>query len=130
MILPYHPSVITRYHPKPDPLSRLKGRRADWTGRAVEVFGRAGKEVAILPPRFYEECCEELGIGAEERRRTFPSTGFLAIAYAMDKFRRTEWAISLFGFGWRGWKRTDWEMERKWVERRIGRSDAASNLSS
>jgi hypothetical protein len=119
VILPYHPSVIARYHPKPNPLSRLKGRRADWTEKAVDVFGAAGKEVTILPPDFYEECCEELGIGAGERRKTFPSTGFLAVIYAMREYSPAGWAINLFGFGWQGWKRHDWEAERKWVKAKI-----------
>ncbi|WP_163267855.1 glycosyltransferase family 29 protein [Chelativorans alearense] len=119
VILPYHPSIIARYHPKPNMLSRLKGRRADWTERAIEVFGAAGKEVAILPPVFYEECCAELGIAAGERSRIFPSTGFLAIVYATRKFSQDEWRIRLFGFGWEGWKRHDWEREKMWVERQI-----------
>ncbi|WP_173931998.1 glycosyltransferase family 29 protein [Chelativorans sp. Marseille-P2723] len=116
VILPYDRQVIARYHPKPNFLSRLKGRHEDWTAKAIEVFCGQGKEVAILPTSFYELCCDELRIAPEERRQAFPSTGFLAIVYAMKEFPRTEWPISLYGFGWCGWKRHDWRAERKWVE--------------
>jgi len=119
IVLPYHPAVIARYHPKPNVLSRIKGRRADWTEKAMSVFGQEGKDVTVLPPQFYEECCEELGIGMENRRRLFPSTGFIGVRYALVKFPTTGFAVHLYGFGWEGWKRHAWDAEREWVAARL-----------
>jgi hypothetical protein len=119
IILPFHPAIVARYHPKPSVLSRLMGRRADWTVPALQHFGKAGKEVSVLPPQFYEDCCEELGIGVKERRRRFPSTGFIGIRYAMVNFPADHSAIRLYGFGWEGWKRHAWDAEREWVKQRL-----------
>jgi hypothetical protein len=120
IILPYHPSIIAKYHPKPNPLSRLKGRKADWTAETLQMCREAGKEVLVLPPEFYEESCAELSIAPAERSRVFPSTGFLGIRYALANFPAPEWRIEIRGFGWTGWKRHDWESEKKWVERHLG----------
>ena len=116
IILPYHPSIIARYHPKPNLLSRLKGRKADWTAETLQMCKAAGKEVLTLAPEFYEESCEALGITPQKRRAVFPSSGFLGIRYAMLNFPEPQWQIGICGFGWEGWKRHDWQRERQWVE--------------
>lgn len=120
IVLPYHPQIIRRYHPKPNLLSRLKGRKADLTWEIIRAAGHLQKQVTILPPSFYEGGCAELGIYEEERRNVFPSTGFLGILYAMRQFPSLERKISLYGFGWKGWKRHPWDAEREWVSSRLG----------
>jgi len=122
IILPYEPSVIARYHPKPNVLSRIKGRKADWTGEAVAMFEQAGKAVAVLPAAFYEKCCETLGIAVGQRRSIFPSTGFVAIVHALERYPAVEWRVEICGFGWHGWKRHDWQAERIWVDRQMAAS--------
>ena len=121
IILPYHPSIIARYHPKPNLLSRAKGRKADWTAEAIAMFGAAGKEITVLPAEFYEACCEELEISADERTTLFPSTGLIGIRYALHELGAPPAAISLYGFSWQGWKRHAWDRERAWVETKLGR---------
>lgn len=116
IILPYHPSIIARYHPKPNFLSRLKGRRADWTGETLAMCGEAGKEILILSPKFYEESCAELGIARTARDSVFPSSGFLAIRYMLQEFAGKPGEIELYGFSWKGWKRHDWDKERDWAQ--------------
>jgi hypothetical protein len=119
IVLPYHPLIIARYHPKPNPLSRLRGRRADWTAPAIEVFGRADKQVTLLPPQDYDAACAALGIAERERTRLFPSTGFIGLAYAVRRYPPPDWRVKIAGFAWQGWKRHAWEAERAWVEARI-----------
>lgn len=116
IILPYHPSIIARYHPKPNLLSRLKGRRADWTAETVDLCRQAGKEILILSPEFYEESCAELGIAQAARNQVFPSTGFLGIRYMLQEVAKTPEEIVLYGFSWQGWKRHDWDGERDWAQ--------------
>jgi hypothetical protein len=118
IMLAYHPTVIARYHPKPNPLSWLKGRRTDWTWRIIEVFGELGKSVTILPVTFYEESCDDLGLELAQRYKVFPSTGYLGTRYALDRFPAPEWRIELLGFSWAGWKRHDWAGEEDWMRRK------------
>ena len=120
IVLPYHPAIIRRYFPKPNPLSLLKGRRADWTLAAIESFGAAGKDVRVLSTRFYDEGCDALSLPQAQRRTVFPSTGFFGIRFALEHFAVDAWRIELCGFTWEGWKRHAWADERRWVSERIG----------
>ncbi|MBN9044527.1 MAG: glycosyltransferase family 29 protein [Rhizobiales bacterium] len=119
VMLAYHPSIIRQYHPKPNFLSRLKGRRSDWTMETIEVVGGAGKEIRIMPPQFYVEGCRELGVSAENMHRVFPSTGFFGIWYMLGKCPPEQWNVKLCGFTWEGWKRHAWGDERSWVEEKV-----------
>ena len=118
-MLAYHPDIIRKYHPRPNIFQRLQGRRADWTMQAIELLGRAGKEIRIMPPQTYIAGCGELGISERHMHKVFPSTGFLGIRYALARFPASEWDVKLCGFGWEGWKRHDWQNERAWVENKI-----------
>ena len=118
-MLAYHPYIIRKYHPRPNVFQRLQGRRGDWTMQAIELLGRAGKEIRIMPPQTYTDGCNELGIAGRRMRKVFPSTGFLGIRYALSRFPASEWDVSLCGFSWEGWKRHDWQSERAWVENKI-----------
>ncbi|MGN6549126.1 MAG: glycosyltransferase family 29 protein [Pararhizobium sp.] len=118
--LVFHPAIIAAYHPKPGPIARLKGRRHDLTGLAIDVFGAAGKPVRVLPPAFYERGCEVLKIAGIDRRRRFPSTGFLALLDTVDHLPPDS-EIRAYGFGWDGWKRHGWAEERSWFEEQVRR---------
>jgi hypothetical protein len=120
IILPYRPSIIAKYHPRPNLLSRLKGRKSDWTAETLEMCKKAGKEALVLPPDFYEESCAELGISQSDRSRVFPSTGFLGIRYALGELAGSPDEIELYGFCWQGWKRHDWDKEHAWVKAKLG----------
>lgn len=119
VVLVYHPGIIRKYHPRPNILSRMKGRRADWTMQAIELIGSAGKEIRIMPPQFYLDGCAALGVSGPRMREVFPSTGFLGICHVLSKFPAGEWDVKLCGFSWEGWKRHAWQDERRWVEDQI-----------
>lgn len=119
VMLAYHPGIIRDYHPKPNILSRLKGRRSDWTMRTIDIVGAAGKEIRIMPPQFYIDGCVELGIPEPKMREVFPSTGYFGIRYILETFAREEWDVKLCGFSWEGWKRHAWADERRWVEDKV-----------
>ena len=116
VVFAYHPQVISKYLIKPNPLSWLKGRRADWTLKALDMFGKAGKEVLILPSTNYENGCAELGIPMDQMRKVFPSTGYFGIRYILQTHPSDAWDVTLCGFSWAGWKRHAWADERSWVE--------------
>lgn len=119
LVLPYHPAIVRRYFRKPSWLSRLKGRRADWTLAAIEAFGAAGVEIRVMPPHFYEAGCRALGLPPERLREVFPSTGFFGIWHALEHFPPGEWRVELCGFSWKGWQRHAWGDERDWVARHV-----------
>ena len=114
IILPYAPSIIEKYHPQPDLVRRLTGRRLDWTREAVSMFARANKLVSVLPDATYYRCCEELQIDERSRKLFFPSTGFIAIQHCLQTY--PSWRLEICGFTWEGWKRHNWQAEKGWVE--------------
>lgn len=119
VMLAYHPSIIRKYHPRPNFLSRLKGRRGDWTMQTIEVVGSAGKEIRIMPPQFYLAGCKELGVTEENISKVFPSTGFFGIWYMLEKCPQESWDVKICGFTWEGWKRHTWGDERSWVKQKV-----------
>ena len=119
VMLAYHPSIIRKYHPRPNFLSRLKGRRGDWTMQTIEVVGSAGKEIRIMPPQVYLAGCKELGVTEENISKVFPSTGFFGIWYMLEKCPQESWDVKICGFTWEGWKRHTWGDERSWVEQKV-----------
>lgn len=121
VILAYHPIIIDRYFPKPNALSRLKGRREDWTFATIMALGAIGKTSTVFPASFYMEGCRELGLPQDKMGIVFPSTGYFGIFHILRHFSPAEWTISLCGFSWAGWKRHAWADEREWVEDKVRR---------
>jgi hypothetical protein len=119
VMLAYHPSIIRTYHPKPNLLSRLKGRRSDWTARTIDLVGAAGKQVRVMPPQFYLDGCAELGIPHDRLQSVFPSTGYFGIRYILQMVASESCDVRLCGFSWEGWKRHAWADERRWVEEMV-----------
>lgn len=119
VILAYHPIIIDRYFPKPNALSRLKGRREDWTFATIMALGAIGKTSIVFPASFYMEGCRDLGLPQDKMGTVFPSTGYFGIFHILRHFSPAEWTISLCGFSWAGWKRHAWADEREWVEDKV-----------
>ena len=119
ILFAFHPTIIKRFHPRPNFLSKLKGRRADWTKEAIYYFGNADKQIRIMPTQMYFDVCAELEIKPEQMKRVFPSTGFFGIWLMLQTHLAEDWRIKLCGFSWEGWKRHDWTGERDWIETKI-----------
>jgi hypothetical protein len=119
IVLPYHPSIIRDYHPRPNLLSRLKGRRADWTEQTSEKIAALGKTASVLPREFYLSTCDELGLARGQLHTVFPSAGILGIRYALQEFKSEQWQVGYCGFSFEGWKRHAWPNERAWVAQKV-----------
>jgi hypothetical protein len=121
VVLASHPTAVEKYAPKLSLLARLKGRRAEWTWACINMFGNAGKMVAVMPVSDYEAGCRELGLEPSEllKVRTFPSTGYFGIRYALQQCPADEWDVEIAGFSWQGWQRHAWADERSWLERKV-----------
>jgi hypothetical protein len=120
VIFASHPIVVAKYSKKQSLWARLKGRRSDWTWASLNMFGAAGKMVAILPVSEYEAGCRELGLEASTlvERGVYPSTGFFGVRYALEQCPKEEWDVEIAGFSWQGWQRHAWVDERSWLERK------------
>lgn len=114
IILPYHPSIIARYMPKPNPLSYLRGARADQTQACVKACNSARKDYCILGAETYLEVCDELKYDKKKMHSCFPSSGIMIIHYLMAA-KESETQIDLYGFGFTGWKRHDWATEKAYI---------------
>jgi len=119
VFLAYHPKIVRKYFKKPNVLSWLRGRRADWTKATIAMFSEAGKTVALLPPSYYEAGCAELGLTRNKMTSVFPSTGYFGIRYALERLTADEWDVEIAGFSWDGWRRHTWGDERAWVMRKV-----------
>ncbi|MEP7452201.1 glycosyltransferase family 29 protein [Phyllobacterium sp. SB3] len=119
IILPYHPSIVKRYHPRPNFLSRLKGRKADWTAETLKKIEALGKKATILSAEFYYETCQILEITDAELGSVFPSSGILAIRYVIETLQPELTQIHFCGFSWQGWKRHSWGNEQRWVDKQV-----------
>lgn len=119
IILPYHPSIVRQHHPQPNFLSRLKGRKADWTAETLKKIEALGKKATTLSAEFYYETCQILDISTDDLSKVFPSSGLLAIRYAIETLRTDSTRIEFCGFSWQGWKRHSWGNEQHWVDEQI-----------
>ncbi|WP_235912067.1 hypothetical protein [Mesorhizobium xinjiangense] len=121
VILLSHPTAVEKFGLKPNWWQRVRGRRAEWTWASLMMYGNAGKMIAVLPPNEYEEGCIELGLDPSMvlENRTFPSTGYFGIRYALARLPADEWDVEIAGFSWQGWHRHTWGDERAWIEQKV-----------
>lgn len=112
IVLPYHPEVIASYMLKPSWLSRLKGRKSDWTDICRLAALECNKELEIVPTQVYIDACRILGIDCS-RKEYFPSSGFIAILRALERWQSHDDSITIFGFGFFGWKKHLWAQEKE-----------------
>ena len=116
LAFPVHPAMLRRYHPEPSIAEAEAGDRNDWTGPALEHFGKLGWSITVLPATHYTAACDALGLTEEERHGRFPSTGFLAAHWLLTT--QSGARIRTFGFTWEGWESHSWSAEREWFAAR------------
>ncbi|MAO82232.1 MAG: hypothetical protein CMH82_16525, partial [Nocardioides sp.] len=95
LVMTYHPDIIRYYMPQPNLLSRLIGRRNDWSALCEKIAAERGKETETLPAELYRAACEILGIDIE-REAFFPSSGFLAVLRELQDAPQTS-RLEIFG---------------------------------
>ena len=119
IFLPYHPDIISRYMPKPNIFSWMKGRRADLTSLCKRAAHANGKSIDILDSNSYLEVCNHLGIMHNHRCSIFPSSGILLIFHSLKMNPSVGLVIRLYGFGFAGWKGHNWQAEKNYVNKLI-----------
>ena len=115
IVSPYSPEIIRSCMKQPNILSRLKGRRSDWTNVCREIARKSGKEFEVLSSEEYYKSCALLSIRGTWRD-SIPSSGFLSVQRELARKVDRE-PIHVFGFGFRGWKRHHWEGEKHQLQK-------------
>ncbi|TPW28165.1 glycosyltransferase family 29 protein [Pararhizobium mangrovi] len=109
ILLPIHPDKDERIAP---PLSAAERADPDGANHADEArmrFSAAGKEVIVVDEAVFLAACAVIGHPRIERAMPAPSTGLIALIWALSTFDEP---IDVFGFGFDGWQGHRWAMER------------------
>ncbi|MGL3605019.1 hypothetical protein ACSV9I_00745 [Rhizobium sp. G187] len=115
IVFPYNPEVAARYLKRPNWLSLLKGRRADWSGDCAKICLSSGKSLRAVSTQNYEDICKALGIDVSAKN-LFPSSGVLALFDVLNAGTEVRVPVHMIGFGFAGWKRHAWAMEEAYVK--------------
>lgn len=118
LVLPYAPTIIKTCMKAPNILSRMRGRRHDWTPVCENVARKSGKDLEIIPASDYWSACDRLEISGFSRDFV-PSSGFLAMQRALASRPEGQRVIHMFGFGFRGWKHHHWAHEARETSKEV-----------
>lgn len=94
------------------PFSSKAFSRADYRKHIIKRNNFHGKEIVSFSNELYTACCDELGID-RDAMTLYPSTGYLAIKYVLQRFMALDTRISLIGFTFNGTNCHKWINERK-----------------
>lgn len=123
IILPYHPSILQKYHRQPSWFSAcFKGKKVDGTHEALSYFGQKFP-VTVLSHHFYLQCCKLLNIQEDELKDKVPSTGFMAILHYLNT--QPDSPIYIHGFSWQGWEGHDWDSEKNYIQQLLNEGKVA-----
>jgi hypothetical protein len=90
----------------------------DYTDGYAEYCRETSKVLHVVPAATHEAVDRELA-AFDPAPYVVPSTGLVAIAEFLARFRQAGDHISVVGFGHRGWEWHPWQAERQWVDARI-----------
>lgn len=113
ILLPIHPAKDDLYRP---PLTEAERHEPDAVNMAdamALMLRGTGKRVGILPPELFLKACRIIGYARPERGMAAPSTGLIALLWALESFDLT---IVATGFGFDGWPGHRWAAERAFFE--------------
>ncbi|MCK5930934.1 MAG: glycosyltransferase family 29 protein [Fulvimarina manganoxydans] len=113
ILLPIHPAKDDHYLP---PLSAAERGEPDARNHAadmVSMLERSDKAVTVLSPEIFLKACRIIGYERPERGMAAPSTGLIALVWALQTF---DMPIAVSGFSFEGWPGHRWEAERAFFE--------------
>ncbi|MDY8108151.1 glycosyltransferase family 29 protein [Fulvimarina sp. 2208YS6-2-32] len=110
ILLPIHPDKDELIDPPLTREERLDPDARNYAREAHAMLGeRSDASVSILPARHFIEACRTIGQIRQERRMPAPSTGLIALHWALATCRSP---IDVTGFRFDGWPGHRWEAER------------------
>lgn len=113
ILLPIHPAKDNHYSP---PLTEAERGEPDARNHAdamVSMLERSGKSATILSPNLFLKACRIIGYERPERGMAAPSTGLIALVWALGTFDKP---VAATGFGFDGWSGHRWKAERAFFE--------------
>lgn len=93
------------------PFNRVKYHRADYRNHIIKRNSLENKTIFSFSEDIYSSCCCELGI-ERDSIKYFPSTGYLAIKYVLERFKKEDFSLDLIGFSFEGTSCHKWETEK------------------
>ncbi|MCY4305124.1 MAG: hypothetical protein OXC62_10175 [Aestuariivita sp.] len=119
IILPYHYSIIKQLFMTPPHIlsafKRIRERhKIDCTKLLTKIALRNEKELLTFDEMLYSTAMEALGL-PPKCGSPVPSTGFLALCYALAQPETQHFPLHIFGFTWQGWAGHPWAAERQHI---------------
>ena len=93
------------------PFNPITFSRADYRKHIVARNKLNQKDIISFSDLLYKTCCDELDISCESTQY-FPSTGYLAVKYVLQRFEHENIHITLLGFSFEGTDCHCWKNEK------------------
>ncbi|MBP0614418.1 glycosyltransferase family 29 protein [Jiella mangrovi] len=113
VLLPIHPAKDDLIEP---PLTRDERSAPDgrnYADEALATLTSMGKRAALVDVEHFLKASAILGYARPEREMSAPSTGLIALLWALDTFASP---IAIYGFGFDGWSGHRWDREKAFFE--------------
>ena len=98
------------------PLGRDAFRRANYARHIVSRNQLQDKKVVSFSTELYQAACRDLHLPADRLDGQVPSSGYLAVHYALERFPAPEFKVVLLGFSFQGLGPHCWAREKERVE--------------
>ncbi|WP_268879183.1 hypothetical protein [Jiella pelagia] len=113
ILLPIHPAKDGLIVPPLTDDERSSPDGRNYTQEACAMLAALGKRAAAVDVRHFLTASAIIGYERPERAMSAPSTGLIALVWALETFDDT---IAVHGFGFEGWAGHRWDRERAFFE--------------
>ncbi|WP_050767419.1 hypothetical protein [Aurantimonas manganoxydans] len=113
ILLPIHPGKDDLVEPPLDDAERSAPDARNWAPEAEARLRANGRSVTRVEVDIFLRACAVIGYGRPLRDMSAPSTGLIALLWALETFDNP---IDVYGFGFDGWDGHRWSRERALFE--------------
>ena len=114
ILFPIHPDKDDLIEPPLGADERMAPDARNWAAEAGEMLRAGGRPVTLVDVAIFLRASAIIGNGRTERHMSAPSTGLIALVWALETFSDP---IDVYGFGFEGWPGHRWDKERAFFER-------------
>ena len=114
ILLPIHPAKDEMIVPPLTPAERSHPDAANYADEARKMLEKHGKTVSVVSVEIFLQAAAIIGFERPERAMDAPSTGLIALCWALETF---DDPIDIVGFGFAGWDGHRWGRERAFFEK-------------
>lgn len=113
ILLPIHPAKDDLIAPPLDEAERKAPDARNWAPEAEAMLRADGRTVTRVDVDIFLRACAVIGYPRPQRDMSAPSTGLIALLWALETFGGP---IDVYGFGFDGWDGHRWNRERAFFE--------------